>query len=165
MMRPPSSSQRRAGQRGFAYVAAIVLLIVMAAMATAMVRLSTTQNAMSVQDLRGIHASQAARAGVEWGLYQISSCTPDAPLEVTLTDFVKDTGFRVTVQCTAKTYQEGERPAGKSWEKTIYRIEAIACNSSAACPDDSIADRVDYVERKRVVTACRAGTEDCYAPD
>ena len=163
MMRPPSSSQRRAGQRGFAYVAAIVLLIVMAAMATAMVRLSTTQNATSVQDLRGIHASQAARAGVDWGLYQIltGNCLASKDLD----DFLSNTGFRVTVTCTSKTYNEGERPAGTSWQKTIYRIDATACNGSGTCPDDSIADRVDYVERKRVVTACRAGTEDCYAPD
>lgn len=163
MTRSPLFQRRRASQRGFAYVAAIVLLIVMAAMATAMIRLSTTQRSTSIQDLQGIHAAQAARAGVEWGLYQIRSGNCQASKE--LTDFLPDTGFRVTVTCASTNYQEGERPAGTSWQKTIYRIEATACNSSSACPDDTIAERVDYVERKRVVTACRAGTEDCYAPD
>lgn len=150
-------------QRGFAYIAAIVLLIVMAAMATAMVRLGTTQRSTVIQDLQGIHASQAARAGVEWGLFQIRSGTCETGTQ--LTDFVANTGYRVTVNCTAKEYDEGERPAGTSWKKTMYRIEAIACNSSNTCPDDSIAERVDYVERVRVVTACRAGAEDCYSPD
>ena len=150
-------------QDGFAYIAAIVLLIVMAAMATAIIRLSTTQQSTSIQDLQGIRAAQAARGGIEWGLYQIRSSACPAP--TTLTDFLADTGFRVTVTCTSQDFKEGERPAATAWQKTIYRIEATACNSSSACPDDTIAERVDYVERKRVVTACRAGTEDCYTPD
>ncbi len=157
-------AMHRQRQLGFAYLAAIVLLVVMAGMSIAMIRLSTTQQATLGQDVQGMRAKQAARAGVEWGLFRIRS--GNCAASTTLNDFAADTGFRVTVLCTAKVYDEGERPANTSWKKTIYRIEATACNGTGDCPDNAIAARADYVERKRVATACiAAGNEDCYSPD
>ncbi len=157
-------SRQRQGQQGFAYIAAIVLLVVMAALALAMIRLTTTQQTTADQDVQGVRANQVARAGVEWGLYRIRS--GNCAASTTLSDFASDTGFRVTVNCSANPYPEGERPANTSWIKTIYQITATACNGSGDCPDNAIAARVDYVERKRVATACiAAGNIDCYSPD
>lgn len=145
------TSKRR--QHGFAYIAAIVLLVVMATLATIMVRLTTAQQAMSNQDLLGSRAGQAARAGVEWGLFQVRGaglCFAAA----TLPDFRALTGFTVTVTCTAEDYSEGETAEGTPWGKRIYTITSTACNIGAACPSNGNAANVEYVERQRVASAC-----------
>ncbi|MEO7576899.1 MAG: MSHA biogenesis protein MshP [Massilia sp.] len=148
-------------QRGFAYIAAIVLLVVMAALATAMVRLNTVQQNTSNQDLLGVRASQAARAGVEWGLYQLRSggCQDSRDLS----DFSAASGFTVTVACTFIEYREGESTPGVPLVKRIYRIDAVACNLGASCPDNTKSSQPDYVERRRVATACMTEAKgDCY---
>lgn len=58
-------------QRGFSLVTAIFLLVVIAALGSFAVTLSTTQQQSSALDLLGARAYQAARAGIEWGVYQM----------------------------------------------------------------------------------------------
>ncbi|MGV8893977.1 MAG: hypothetical protein ACOH2K_13745 [Burkholderiaceae bacterium] len=58
-------------QRGFALVSAIFLIVILAALGAFMVTLSTVQNVTSTQDLQGSRAYQAARAGIDWGAYQV----------------------------------------------------------------------------------------------
>ena len=58
-------------QQGFSLVSAIFLLVVIAALGAFAVTLSTTQNQSSALDVQGARAYQAARAGIEWGAYQI----------------------------------------------------------------------------------------------
>jgi MSHA biogenesis protein MshP len=140
-----------AGQRGFGAIVAIVILVIMATISAALVRMGTTQQVTSTQDILSARAWQAARAGNEWGLYQAlrsGSCigaTGSLNLRAT-------TGFLVTVTCTAKTFNEGETSPGVPLVITTYSIEAVACNS-AACPDAALAATPGYVERKRLVTA------------
>jgi MSHA biogenesis protein MshP len=139
------------GQRGFGAIVAIVILVIMATISAALVRLGTTQQVTSTQDILSARAWQAARTGNEWGLYQAlrsGSCigaTGSLNLRAT-------TGFLVTVTCTAKTFNEGETSPGVPLVITTYSIEAVACNS-AACPDAALAATPGYVERKRLVTA------------
>jgi MSHA biogenesis protein MshP len=57
-------------ERGVGIVTAIFLLVVLAGLGVAMVALYTSQQASSNLDLQGARAYQAARAGMEWGLYQ-----------------------------------------------------------------------------------------------
>src|SRR5450759_4421914 len=57
-------------QRGFSLVSAIFLLVVIAALGTFAVTLSTTQQQSAALDVLGSRAYQAARAGIEWGAYQ-----------------------------------------------------------------------------------------------
>ena len=59
--------------RGFAIVSAIFILVVLSVLGAAMVSLSTSQHLGSAQDVQGARAYQAARSGVEWGLYQVQS--------------------------------------------------------------------------------------------
>lgn len=140
-----------AGQRGFGAIAAIVILVILATISAGLVRLGTTQQLTSTQDILAARALQAARAGNEWGLYQAlrsGSCVGAAG---TL-DLRAATGFSVTVTCTSRTFKEGEASSGVPLDVTTYSIEALACNS-AACPDAALVAMPGYVERKRLVIA------------
>lgn len=147
----------RSPQRGFAYIAAVLLLVVVAGLCAAMIRMSTTQQATVSGALLGARAGLAARGGIEWGLFQLRSSGCEA--ERTLDDFVADSGFRVTVRCTASAFNEGEDSAGEPVRKTMVQLEAVACNGGGACPstDPATVARPDYVERRRVTTACTMG--------
>jgi len=103
-------------QRGFAIVAAIFLLVVLAALGTFMLTFFNTQQLTSAQDIQGSRAYWAARAGIEWALGKIkaTSVWPICP-----SSFSVD-GFTVTVTCEREAYLEG--PASK----TIYRIASTA---------------------------------------
>ncbi|MCX7142499.1 MAG: MSHA biogenesis protein MshP [Proteobacteria bacterium] len=137
-------------QRGFGIIAAIVILVILTTISAGLVRLGTTQQVTSAQDVLSARAWQTARAGNEWGLYQALSaggCSASTTL-----DLRASTGFSVTVSCTSKTFKEGETSPGVPLTITTYSIEAVACNSSA-CPDAALAANPGYVERKRVVMA------------
>lgn len=159
-------------QQGFAYIAAIVLLVVMAAMAATMVRLNTVQATNTGMELQGIRAGLAARAGIEWGLHQVrdNPCIGATAVQsrptVTLTDLVADTGFRVTVNIECRPFREGESTEGAAFGKIVYEISAVACNGGSVCPADAATVAgADYVERRRTASACItavAGRPDCY---
>jgi len=54
--------------RGFAIVAAIVILVILAGLAGFIVSLTTSQSLSLAQDVQSARAYQAARAGIEYGL-------------------------------------------------------------------------------------------------
>lgn len=132
---------RASAQRGFSLVSAIFLLVVIAALGTFAVTLSTTQQQSAALDVLGSRAYQAARAGIEWGAFQAlrnGSCvatTPLAPLPNTLS------GFTVTVTCTLNTYNE----AGKT--VNMYQLVSTAAQGAAATPN--------YIERQMTVTIAK----------
>ncbi|WP_051293745.1 hypothetical protein [Pseudoduganella violaceinigra] len=141
--------------QGFGYIAAIVIVVVLAALGVAAARLSTTQQTGANQDLLSSRAWQAARAGTEWGMYRAlrsQNCAAATTINV-------GNGFNVTVSCASTVFFEGEMedPANPGaflpQGKTSYTITAVACNS-AACPDIARVTGLDYTERSRVVTAC-----------
>ncbi|XLZ71720.1 MSHA biogenesis protein MshP [Massilia sp. SR12] len=150
-------------QGGFAYIAAIVVVVVLAMLATAAVRLYTTQQATSNQDILAARAWQAARAGNEWGLFQalqLNSCAAQTTL-----NFMAENGFTVSVKCTPTAFNVGQDASGTEIQHTIYEISALACNSAIGCPDAALVNTVEYTERRRIVTACRKTlplpVEDC----
>ena len=150
MMRPRSSSQG-----GFAYIAAVVLLVVVAGIAVALLRLTDTQRSTVNGALLGAHANLTARAGLEWAFRDLPNRCSQTP--VTRDDFSYATGFRVTLTCTFSAFNEGDDPnsPGTPQGKRIYRVEAIACNGAGTgCPDGASVARPDYVERARVATVC-----------
>jgi MSHA biogenesis protein MshP len=154
---------RRAG--GFAYIAAIVFLVVLAGFALAALRLSGSAQATVDQAVLGARAGQAARAGLEWAFFRLK--TPHADCDAVLKnqpDFSAETGYRVAVTCTMQTYQEGQTSAGASLAKNIFQLKATACNG-AACPstDNATIAGPDYVERMRSASICTtADGADCY---
>ncbi|MCD2518008.1 MSHA biogenesis protein MshP [Massilia sp. G4R7] len=162
----------RRPQRGFAYIAAVVILLLVAGVSVALVRMSGTQHSTVNQTLLGVRAGQAARAGIEWMFYRLThdgkpAGCPDNSALVQLNDFKADTGFLVSVSCSITAQQpfnEGEKPDGTVSKKYVYRIEAVACNGGAAsCIGNAGVTQPDYVERRRVATVCMTSEgSDCY---
>ncbi|HUX24174.1 MAG TPA: MSHA biogenesis protein MshP [Burkholderiales bacterium] len=146
-----------AAQRGFGAIVALVILVIMAVLAAGLVRLGTTQQATSTQDILSARALQVARAGNEWGLYQALQSGNCSGASGTL-DLRAATGFSVTVNCTSQVFNEGETinpsppPPLSPLHITVYSIAAVACNS-AVCPDAALAATPGYIERKRLVIA------------
>ncbi len=142
--------------RGFAIVSAIFILVVLAALGAFVLNVSTSQQAGSALDVQGVRAYQAARAGIEWGLYRVQS-TAAYNFGYTSTDpntracpaspssFVPAAptlaGFTVTVTCVAT--------ADASGGPTIFTVVSTACNlpTAGACPNTTTSTSV-YVERR-----------------
>ena len=60
-------------QGGFGLVAALFLILVIAGVIAAMSRLSVTQHSTASLALQQARAYQAARAGLEWGIYRATN--------------------------------------------------------------------------------------------
>ncbi|CAN5895074.1 hypothetical protein BH11PSE12_BH11PSE12_13350 [soil metagenome] len=138
-------------------MSAIFLLVILSVLGVFMLSISTMQQTTSAQDSQGSRAYQAARAGIEWGTYQIlnpentnpatapyntqyacvsPAANPVAPA-ASLNNFV------VKVVCTVNTYTEsGNRIS-------VYQIESTATFGSAKSPN--------YVERqlRASINTCR----------
>ncbi|OHC69276.1 MAG: hypothetical protein A3H93_07785 [Rhodocyclales bacterium RIFCSPLOWO2_02_FULL_63_24] len=142
--------------RGFAIVSAIFILVVLAALGAFILNISTSQHIGSALDVQGVRAYQAARAGLEWGLYQVqataaynfgyTSTDPNTrTCPAATTSFVPAAatlaGFTVTVECAAT--------ADASSGPTVYSITATACNqpNAGACPN-TVSPNSLYVERR-----------------
>jgi MSHA biogenesis protein MshP len=137
-------------QRGFSIVSAIFLLIVMASLGAFMVTFSTVQQTTSTQDMEGVRAYQAARTGIEWGLYQAlqvpqppaaAPACPASPTTLPALDGVL-AGFTVNVTCNPSDHIE----AGTTVR--VYQFISTATNSAAA-------GSPQYVERQLQVTVSR----------
>ena len=149
--------------RGFAIVSAIFILVVLAALGAFILNVSTNQQIGSALDVQGVRAYQAARAGIEWGLYQVQSTaaynfsygTPATVVGAAnpnlrscanantgaspMTIF----GFSVSVTCTATT-------DGSTGGPTVYSITSTAC-SDTTCPNTTAPSSL-YIERRLTVT-------------
>ena len=152
MSRRARLSLRRS--RGLGAIAAIVVLVLLAALSAAVVRMSTAQQMGSAQEVGAARASQAARAGIEWGLYQAfkGAWTACAGSTQTL-DLSTDLGMRVTVTCNSTLYNEGESVPGTPQTVRVFTLDAVACNSTTSCPDASRVTSPTYVERRMQIHA------------
>ena len=104
-------------QSGFAIVAAIFLMVVLAALGAFMLTLSSNQQITSAQDLQGSRTYWAAKAGIQWAADRLKP--PAVACPAPSTTFTLD-GFPVTVVCQANTYIEG------TTNKTVYWVESTA---------------------------------------
>jgi MSHA biogenesis protein MshP len=108
-------------RRGFAIVSAIFLLVVLALLGSMMVALAGSQQVGQVRDLLGSRAYFAARAGIDWGLYQAlrnGSCSGSSTLPA-LAGSAQ--GFAVHVACVASgPFEEGGTTV---W---VYRVTSTA---------------------------------------
>jgi MSHA biogenesis protein MshP len=149
---------------GFAYIAAIIFLVVLAGFALAVLRLSDTEQTTVNQAVLGARASQAARTGLEWAFYKLKPKNANCNTINPVPDFKTDTGFTVSVECTMLTFDEGLGLDGKTVKKNIFELKATACNA-ATCPGSN-ADLAnpDYIERKRTASICVVASDgtDCY---
>ena len=137
--------------RGFALPSAIFLLVILAVLAAFLVHISTRQQAGHGADVRGIRAYQAARAGIEWGLYRLlreSNCATAS--------FNPGGGlgeFTVTVECQPAGLGTISDEAGTA--VAVRRIVATACSEPAAGVCPNAAPGANYIERQIAVTAGR----------
>lgn len=140
---------RRRAARGFSLVTAIFLLVVIAVLGAFAVTLSTTQQQAAALDVLGVRAYHAARAGVDWGAYQLlrnpagiacsAGGTANAlamPAGTTLE------GFTVSVNCISLA------PVSEAANTvTLNQLVSTASRGAAGAPD--------YVERQIGVTIAR----------
>lgn len=157
-------------EHGFAIVTALFLLVVLAGLGGFVVSVSTNQHIGSAMDVQGVRAYEAARSGVEWGLYQVNAtpaynfsygtpavavgsasestraCPANAINSFTLTPTTLS-AFTLTVTC-AKTTDASSGPAS-------YALTAVACNqpisgwsaATTACPNTTNPGS-NYIERR-----------------
>lgn len=136
----------RQRQRGFLIIAAVFLLVVLAGLVAYLTTVSTTSQAASAADFNTARAYQAARAGIDWGAYQILR----VPAYATACNAADQTStlnlgsFKATVTCSASA----AITEGASTTVRAYRIVSNGCNA-AACPG---AVSSTYVERELALT-------------
>lgn len=150
-----SSAPRR--QQGFLIIAAVFLLVVLAGLVAYLMTVSTTSQAASAADLNSARAYQAARAGAEWGAFQIlrggafkTSCETGPAFTATnsLTFGSTLSSYTATVICTSgASLTEGASAV------RYYRIVSNACNmpASSACPNAATTSTT-YAEREVSLT-------------
>jgi MSHA biogenesis protein MshP len=136
-------------QRGFAAVAAIFLVVVLAALGGFMLTFSNTQHLTLAQDVQGSRAYWAARAGLEWGISKVLvdpalcpnvTSTALAPTATTPTLLSALDGFTLTIQCARNAYTEGTA------SPVIYQLNVVAFSTGQA------VGSVGYIERSLSVT-------------
>ena len=156
------SAKRRGG---FTLVSAIFLLVVLALLGVGITAFNTLQQRSSALDVNAARAYQAARAGIEWGVFQalrmparagvgtclsVEAAPPACPVSnIALTGDLA--GFTTSVTCSQiLAMQDG------ACVYTIYRLVANACNSpvGGACPNAATTNAT-YVERQFAVTVAR----------
>lgn len=131
------SARRYPLQRGFSLVSAIFLLIVVAALGTFAVTVSGTQHQSAALDVLGTRAYHAARAGMEWGVYQvirnpggITCSVAGASNAITLPAGTTLAPFTVNLVCQSYApVTEG------SATLSAYRLTSTATMGTAGAPD------------------------------
>lgn len=146
--------------RGFSLVAAIFLLVIIAGLGVFMLSVYSTQRATANQDILGVRAYHAAKAGLEWASFQLLSPENAVPATAPATCAAGTgspvfagalAGFVVNVSCTLTTTTEGSNT-----------IRVYQMTSTAVFPAVLIAGEIpgpDYVERRlqASISTCRIG--------
>ena len=145
-----------AGQRGFSLITAIFLLVILAALGVFMMSLSTLQQTSSALDLQGSRAYQAARAGIDWSVYQVmapENINPPAggvaqyvcPATATVLPALGGTlnNFSITLACTSQQFSVGGNLL------TVYQLTSTA--RFGAAPATSFIERATAAS----VNTCR----------
>jgi len=109
-------------------VAALFLLVVLSSLAAVAVRVSSVQQQTVVLAMQSSRAYAAARAGVEWVVYQalVNGTCGTATLPLTEAGL---NGFSVDTACTSTSHAEG------SDNSTVFVIEAFAHSGTYGTPD------------------------------
>jgi MSHA biogenesis protein MshP len=144
------SSGGRKQERGFALVAAIFIVVILAMLGIMMVTIGGMERATSTTAVQGTRAYYAARSGIEWGVFgalnnTVPTCgaLPSTPTTNTLNLAVTGlNGFTVSVVCSYTTHKE---------RSDTYNVYVITSTATSGNFGD-----VDYVSRQLQVTATNA---------
>lgn len=145
--------------RGFSLITGIFLIVILAALGAFMVTFTGLQQTTVQADVLGVRAYYAARAGIDWALYQAldpDNATPPAPPTfvacpaTTINTLAGSLApFTVAVTCTSTAPAD---PTEANRTIRVYQITATACNQ-APCPNGT--PLTGYVERSVVVTVAK----------
>lgn len=146
-------------EAGFALASAVFLLVILAALGAFIAHLSVTQSQGEVLDVAGERAYQAARGGMEWVRYQVSTtgaCPAGTPWggSAATSSLQYPAGtllspYPVSVECSLSQSTDVNGVA-----TTLFEVRATACNKPAAaeplCPPSGNANvgATGYVERQ-----------------
>jgi MSHA biogenesis protein MshP len=130
--------------RGFALVAAIFLLVILAMLGAYMVSFSSAMHIASAQDIQGARAYRAAQFGIEWAMSALcngGSCSTPLTACPTISSPLHTTpeGFAVNVTCTRRTFNEAG-PGGSDLARNMFFITSTA-NSGGT------VGNLGYIER------------------
>lgn len=152
---PRASSVHDSAVRGFSLVSAIFLLLILAALGIFMLSIYTSQRTIANQDVRGVLAYQAAKAGIEAATFAILTPENAAVVNSIFNGCTAGmavptfggalSGFNVTIDCQLTTQTEGEN--------TIRVYQITSTGSSGTAPSS------DFVERQisASISTCRVG--------
>ncbi len=137
---PPAPESR---QHGFALVAAIFIVVVLAMLGIMMVTIGGMQRATVNSAVQGARAYYAARSGIEWGVFQAlaGGCVAATSPGFTLTQPGLN-GFSVVVTCASSQHRE---------RNNTYDVYVITATAGFAAFGNS-----DYVSRTLKTTATSA---------
>ena len=142
----------RAAQRGFSIVTAVFLVVILALLGVFIVSITGLQQSSQALDVQGVRAYQAARAGIEWGAFQVldpnnalgagmPTC-PASPTHLSLAGSLST--FTVSITCSSSDTTEGSRTI------RAFQLVATGCNAPGAGPPVSCpgTPTTGYVERQ-----------------
>jgi MSHA biogenesis protein MshP len=142
---------KRARARGVSLLTAVFLVVVLAVLSAAIIAVFTSQQSSSALDALGARADQAARSGLEWGVYRqlrvqngVSvACFTPSEVTFALPAAANSTlsGFSVTVSCVA-----GANLAGNTTNR--WTIKSVACNKPGASGCLTASNDPDAVRRQ-----------------
>jgi MSHA biogenesis protein MshP len=163
----PQFAKLRAGSRGFAIVSAIFILVVLGALGAFIVSVTTGQQIGSALDFQGVRAYQAARAGIEWGIYQVQATPaynfsygagpgpvgrafPMTRCLPRLAHLVRAGGAHPRDLHRHRYLRRHGRRQQRPDSPAVYSLVATACNQPAAgaCPNLAPAAGFNYIERR-----------------
>ena len=90
-------------QTGISLITAIFLLVIVALLAVYITNIRAVQQCTSLYGTQGARAIQAARSGIEWGIYESLVATPGCPATTT----INIDRFSVQIQCSETSHREG----------------------------------------------------------
>lgn len=160
MVNRQPSSLLRAAERGFSIVTAVFLVVILALLGVFIVSITGLQQSSQSLDVQGVRAYQAARAGIEWGAYQVldpnntlGAGLPSCPASPTHLSGLAGSlsAFTVTVTCSSTDTTEGNRNI------RVFQLVATGCNAPGAGPPASCpgATATGYVERQLQATLAK----------
>ena len=115
-------------ERGFSLITAIFLLVILAGVGAFIVTIGAVQHTTMSSSIQGARAYQAARTGIEWGVYSALDPPAGCFAPTTFAPAGLD-GFQVTVSCTATSHQEGLN----SFQ--VFRLIALASSGTFGSPN------------------------------
>lgn len=115
-------------QRGVSIITGVFLLLLMSVLAAVIANVVSTAHVNQAADIGGARAYQAARAGVEWGMFQLDPNAQSAGLPACVNGTPAIPGHAVTVTCQSWDTTEGTR------QLRFYRIISLAIAAGVKAP-------------------------------